>query len=57
MPNLTPESPLYQAVKLLIGLLPPDERGRLRFWVAAKFDVRGDMAIGFVDRGAPDPGE
>jgi hypothetical protein len=41
MPNLTPEPVLYVAVNSLIGLRGPDERARLRFWVAAKFDVRG----------------
>jgi hypothetical protein len=50
MPNLTPESVLYVSVKSLIGLLEPDERARLRFWVAAKFDVRGYPQHGFEDR-------
>jgi hypothetical protein len=51
MPNLTPESVLLVAVKSLIGLRGPDERARLRFWVAAKFDVRGYPQATFEDRG------
>ncbi len=49
MPHLTPESVLLVAVKSLIGLLGPDERARLRFWVAAKFDVHGYPQARFED--------
>jgi len=40
-PNLSVESPLLGAVKLLIDLLAPEDRGALRPWMLARFDVAG----------------
>ncbi len=51
MPILTPESVLYVAIKSLVGLIGPDEGARLRFWVAARFDVRGYAERPFEDHG------
>ena len=51
MPNLTPESLLLQAVKLLVRALPASERSRLRPWLLAAYDVQGYPARGFVDKG------
>jgi hypothetical protein len=55
MPNLTPESDLFVAVKSLVGLLAPSERSRLATWILARFDTFGYPQRRFVDKGAPDP--
>lgn len=49
MPNVSRESVVLQAVKILIGALSAQERAMLRPWLLAKFDVRGDEQRGFTD--------
>jgi hypothetical protein len=41
MPNESAKTPLLVAIELLVALLGPDERGRLRGWILARFDARG----------------
>ena len=45
MPNESPNSPLLAAIMLLIGLLAPSERARLRVWVLSRYDA-GGYALG-----------
>lgn len=47
MPNVSPESLLLQAVKMLIAALPASERAALRPWLLAKFDAQGYAQRGF----------
>jgi hypothetical protein len=49
MSNVTRESLLLQAVKMLIRALSASERGMLRPWLLVTYDVRGDANRRFED--------